>query len=105
MAKNKSRKKPTGSPLAQLKSVIRSNKPAAEKAALICQLAPKLPSEAISYMDEVLADVEPLVQVALMDAYYEMTEDRYLEQLEPLLVELARLYASAEQTDSPPAAR
>jgi hypothetical protein len=73
------RKKSRTTPLAELKSVIRSNKPAAEKAVLISALAPKLPSEAIAYMDEVLDEVDPLVQVALMDAYCEMTDDRFHE--------------------------
>jgi hypothetical protein len=42
-------------------------------------------------MDDALADADPIVQVAIMDAYYEMTEDRYHQQdLECILAKAAK---------------
>ena len=71
------RRKPILTPLKKLKSVLRGKKPPAVKAFTIIKLAPKLPGSAIAVMDDALADADPIVQVAIMDAYYEMTEDRY----------------------------
>ena len=85
------RRKPKPTPLKKLKSVLRGKKPPAVKAFTIIKLAPKLPSSAIEVMDDALADADPIVQVAIMDAYYEMTEDRYHQQdLERILAKAAK---------------
>lgn len=70
----------TVKPLTRLKSILKSKKSSAEKVVLILQLSPELPDEAISVMDEALSDAEPLLQVGIMDAYFEMTGDKYHEQ-------------------------
>jgi pimeloyl-ACP methyl ester carboxylesterase len=49
-------------------------------------------------MDDVMDRVDPLVQVALMDAYYEMTDDRYHEaDLERILTHAARQKDEGEE--------
>lgn len=67
-------------PLVKLKSLLKPGGDIARRATEIVALAPKLPPEAIDVMDEALPKVEPLVQVAVMDAYFEMTGDDYHEE-------------------------
>lgn len=71
---------PRRSPLAKFKAILESRDPAAHKAVAITELAPRLPSRAIALMDQAMDGADPLVQVAMMDAHFEMTGDRYHEQ-------------------------
>ena len=71
---------PTNNSLARLKSILKSKKSSAEKVVRIIELAPELPDEAIAVLDDALADADPLLQVGIMDAYFEMTADKYHEQ-------------------------
>lgn len=68
------------SPLAEFRKILRSRASAAKKATRIIELAPTLPEEALPVMDEFLDAADPLVQVAIMDAYFEMTGDDYHEE-------------------------
>ncbi|WP_145204894.1 alpha/beta fold hydrolase [Planctomycetes bacterium Poly30] len=61
------------SPLQRFKDALASDRPDEEVACEILALEPSLPDEAIDVMDEYLDWVSPLVQVALIDAYYRMT--------------------------------
>jgi pimeloyl-ACP methyl ester carboxylesterase len=85
-----------------LKLILKSNKDAAQKAVLITLLAPELPTtDAIgALLDEALLDADPLVQVAIMDAWFEMTGDKYYEKngnLEKILKKAARMGDGGEQ--------
>ncbi len=77
-------------PLQQLKALLKGDASPAIKATMITKLAPKLPSAAIAVLDEALEGAEPILQVAIMDAYFEMTEDDYhKEDLERILKKAA----------------
>ena len=71
---------PANKSLARLKKILKSKKSSAEKVVLILELTPEFPDEAISVMDDALTDADPLLQVGIMDAYFEMTGDKYHEQ-------------------------
>lgn len=89
---------PPATPLAELESILASDDAVAIRAARIVALAPKLPDEAIDVLDAALADADPLLQVAIMDAYFTMTEDAYHEQdLEALVRKAARMGDEGEQ--------
>ena len=77
---------PANKSLSRLKTILKSKKSSAEKVALVTELTPELPDEAIGVMDDALADADLLLQVGIMDAYFEMTGDNYHEQdLEDIL--------------------
>ena len=78
-------------PLQQLESLLNGDDPPAIKAAMIVKLAPRLPSAAIAVLDDALDGADPIVQVAIMDAYFEMTEDDYHKKdLERILERAAK---------------
>ena len=66
--------------LAKLKAVLKSDKSSEEKSSLIITLASLLPDEAFAVLDEGLEQASPLVKVAIMDTYYEMTGDDFHQQ-------------------------
>lgn len=85
-------------PLTRFKSILKSRDSVAKKAALITELAPHLPEEAIELMDQAMDAAAPLVQVAMMDAYFEMTRSRsHKEDLERILGEAQRLGDKGEE--------
>ena len=67
-------------PLARFRSTLKSRMEAARKAVIITELAPTLPNAAFAVMDEHIDAADPLVKVAIMDAYFEMTDDGYYEE-------------------------
>jgi len=79
------------SPLSRFKAILKSKRPAAAKAELIIQLAPQLNEAAFPVMDEAMDAADPLVKVAMMDVYFEMTDDPYYEDdLEKILKKAAK---------------
>lgn len=71
--------------LAKFKRLLRSKKDPNQVAAELMALAPSLPEAAIAVMDEALPGAHPLVQVALMDAYFTLTRcDWHLDDLDAL---------------------
>ncbi len=90
---------PASKPLTRLKSTLKSKKSSAEKVAVITELAPDLPDEAITVMDDALGDADLLLQVGIMDAYYEMTGDNFHEQdLERILSDAKSMGDEGEET-------
>ncbi|MEZ6016056.1 MAG: hypothetical protein R3F49_13130 [Planctomycetota bacterium] len=63
-----------GTIMQRFEAALQPGVPPDEAACLIAELEPKLPDAAIQMMDDHLASVDPLVKVALIDAYYRMTE-------------------------------
>ena len=79
------------SPLAQLKSILRSKRPAAAKAHLIIELTPELRKDAVADIEAAIEAADSLVQVALMYAYSEITRsDSYESALEQNLKTAAK---------------
>lgn len=70
---------PSKSPLARFEAVLKGRDSSAKKAAQITALSPRLPEAALPMMDVYLDAASPLVKVAIMDAYFEMTDDDYHE--------------------------
>jgi len=74
--------------LQQLSSVLAGKASSSSKAAMIIMLEPKLPDAAIAVLDAALDGAEPILRVAIMDVYFEMTGDDYhKEDLERILVQ------------------
>ncbi len=71
---------PSRTPLARFKSTLKGRMNPAKKATIITELAPDLPDEAFAVMDEHIEAADPIVKVAIMDAYFEMTDDDYYEE-------------------------
>lgn len=71
---------PPETPLSEFKSILSGRADAPKKAAIITALAHRLPEAALPVMDQYLDDADLLVQVAIMDAYFEMTGDDYHEE-------------------------
>ncbi|MCZ6617789.1 MAG: alpha/beta hydrolase [Gammaproteobacteria bacterium] len=65
------------SALKQLKTVLQGTATAGAKAAMVIELEPNLPDTAIKVLDDALEGAEPILQVAIMDVYFEMTKDDY----------------------------
>jgi len=85
------------SPLTQLKSILRSKRPAAAKAQLIIQLTPELRKAEVDDIVNAIEVAEPLVEVALMYAYFEITkDDSYESALETILKESANNHEGEE---------
>lgn len=74
--------------MTKLKAILASSDDSSIRAVKLTALAGQLPDSAIDVLDRALAVQDPLMQVAIMDAYFEMTEDGYHEQD---LLELMRL--------------
>ncbi len=68
--------------LKQFKEALRSNKGADYQASQITHAAPYLEytTNIVETMDEALPEADPLVQVAIMDAYYEISNEKFHEQ-------------------------
>ncbi|MEL6870553.1 MAG: alpha/beta hydrolase [Pseudomonadota bacterium] len=89
---------PTASPLTRLKRILKSNSEPEKKATEICVLADVLLPDAIDVLDDGLAGADPLVQVAIMDAYHTMTGDRFHKpDLENMMDFAASLGDAGEQ--------
>lgn len=89
---------PLPTPLSQLKTALQSNDDVAKRAHTIVTLAPSLPSAALALLDEGLTGADPLVQVAIMDAYFEMTDDDYhQDDLERIMEEASHLGDAGEE--------
>ncbi len=84
MARKKKRR------LTRLKTILARDSSAADKAVAITELAHKLPPKAIAVMDAALDRADPLVQIAMMDAYFEITTSKRHEQ------DLIRILDSAQ---------
>lgn len=79
------------SPLNQLKSILRSKRPAAAKAEMIIQLTPELRKSDVDHIEAAIEVAIPLVEVALMYAWFEITKgDSYESALEAILKESAK---------------
>jgi len=79
------------SPLNQLKSILRSKRPAAAKAEMIIQLTPELRKSDVDHIEAAIEVAIPLVEVALMYAWFEITkDDSYESALEAILKESAK---------------
>ncbi len=77
-------------PLQQLETLLGGDAPPAVKAATITKLAPKLPQAAIAVLEAALDGAEPIVQVAIMDACFEITgDDIHKQALERILEQAA----------------
>ncbi len=82
----------------KLKAVLAGNTDVAHQFVEIVALAPSLPEQAIQTLDDALAGADPLLQVAIMDCYFEMSGDRYHEaDLEALMKKAARMGDAGEQ--------
>lgn len=89
---------PSRTPLAQLKAILRSQADSDKRAVQITALASELPEAAIDVLDDALAGADPLLQVAIMDAYFEMTgDDFHASDLEDLMRLGAALGDGGEQ--------
>lgn len=89
---------PRPTPLKKLKSVLKSRASASVKATKITMLEPKLPNAAIDVLDDALDGADPILQVAIMDAYFEMTDDDYhKEDLERILKKAAKGRDASEE--------
>lgn len=89
---------PSKTPLSQLKSILKSNADSAKRAVQLTAIAGKLPEAAIDVLDNALASADPLMQVAIMDAYFEMTgDDFHAGDLEDLMRLAASMGDGGEQ--------
>ncbi len=89
---------PANKSLARLKAILKSKKSDAQKVVEILSLTPDLPDEAIMVMDDALTDAGHLLQVGIMDAYYEMTGDNYHEHdLEAILAQSKTMGDAGEE--------
>lgn len=87
------------SALQQLKSVLAGKASSATKAAMIMVLEPELPDAAIAVLDAALHGADPILQVAIMDVYFEMTGDDYHKaDLERILVQASSGGDASEET-------
>jgi len=90
----------TRTAFSKLKSVLKSKSDVGRKAVQILDLAPKLPKteNVIQVLDDALQGADPLIQVAIMDTYFEMTGDPYHEgDLENMLKLAKKLGDKGEQ--------
>lgn len=88
------------SDLTRLKSLLSSKKDVAEKCVLLTQMAAKLsPTDAVSdALDAALPKADPLLKVAIMDAWFEIADDRYYEEeLEKMLEKAGTMHDRGEQ--------
>ena len=71
------------SPLKKLNTLLKSNKDLSQKAVQLIALAPELElgdtDAIVQAMDDALPSADPLIQVAIMDTYFEMTGDPFHE--------------------------
>ncbi len=89
---------PSRTPLTRLQSILKRSGDPARQAVAILELAPDLPDAAIDMMDAALDGADPLLQVAIMDAYFEMTGDNYHQQdLESILDKARSMGDDGEQ--------
>lgn len=81
----------TQTPLARFKSILRSKRPAAAKAQQIIELTPELRKDAVADIEAAIEAADPLVQVALMYAYFQITKNgSYESALEKILKKSAK---------------
>lgn len=89
---------PDSQVLSKLRRILSSGDSSAKRAVQLTAIANQLPDAAIDILDEALATEDPLMQVAIMDAYYEMTRDSFhAEDLEDLMRLSASMGDAGEQ--------
>ncbi len=86
---------PDSTAMTKLRRILRSNADSSKRAVQLTEIADQLPEAAVDVLDDALATEDPLMQVAIMDAYFEMTgHDFHAGDLEDLMA-LARTMGDA----------
>ncbi len=89
---------PTNNEHEKLKAVLSGDYDVARQCVEILALAPTLPEDAFQTLHDALAGADPLLQVAIMDCYFEMSGDRFHESdLEALMNKAAQMGDAGEQ--------